>query len=102
MRQHPNRLPNRSNSESDHTPHGLTAGGFKLRKSSRVALTPDPMTQKQQLHTLMASEGFTLHRRSKHLIWRDSAGIQIVTPASPSCHRHLKNIQRDIRRARCA
>ncbi len=58
------------------------------------------MTSSRQLHSLMTSEGFSLHRTGKHLIWRDSAGVQVVTAATASCSRHLQNVRRDIRRAR--
>ena len=55
----------------------------------------------RDLRDLMASEGFRLHRTGKHLVWRDDSGAQVVTAVTPSCHRHLQNIRRDIRRARC-
>ena len=66
-----------------------------------MSITGHYMTADRQLRHLMTAEGFSLHRTGKHLIWRDASGIQVVTAATASCSRHLKNVQRDIRRARC-
>ena len=58
------------------------------------------MTDRKRIESLMASEGFALHRTGKHLIWRDASGVQVVTAATASCSRHFANVRRDIRRAR--
>jgi hypothetical protein len=58
------------------------------------------MTDARRVHDLMISEGFSLHRTGKHLIWRDAAGVQVVTATTASDRRHLANVKRDIRRAR--
>jgi len=48
----------------------------------------------------MKSYGFTLHRQSKHLIWRDANGVQIVTAKTISDKRAIDNIKTTIALAR--
>ena len=48
----------------------------------------------------MKVRGFYLVRQSKHLIWRDEFGNQIVTPSTTGDNRTFKNIDRSIKRVR--
>ncbi len=55
---------------------------------------------KNQLRDLMKINQFTLKRSTgKHLIWKHFGGATVTTAKTPSDHRALKNIERDIRRA---
>ncbi len=55
---------------------------------------------KNQLKDLMKINQFTLKRSTgKHLIWKHFGGATVTTAKTPSDHRALKNIERDIRRA---
>jgi len=42
--------------------------------------------------------GFHLHRRRKHLVWRNADGVQVVCAASPSDHHALANFRARLRR----
>jgi len=53
-----------------------------------------------QLRRLVESHGYTLIRRSKHLVWRHPvSGHQLVTATSVSDRRALSNIKALIARA---
>jgi predicted RNA binding protein YcfA (HicA-like mRNA interferase family) len=55
---------------------------------------------KNQLRDLMKVHQFTLKRsKGKHLIWKHFDGATVTTAKTPSDHRALKNIERDIRHA---
>jgi len=47
---------------------------------------------------LAAAYGFHLHRKRKHLIWRNADGVQVVCAASPSCRHALANFHARLRR----
>jgi len=49
---------------------------------------------------MMKSYGFTLHRQTNHLVWRDEHGVQIVTSKTISDHRAIANVEKTIARAR--
>jgi hypothetical protein len=46
----------------------------------------------------MSRHGFSIHRQSKHLIWRNEAGQTITTSSSPSDSNALRQIERQVRR----
>lgn len=48
---------------------------------------------------LAARYGFSLARRSSHLVFRHPDGMQVVTSASCTDWRRLKNAERDFKRA---
>ena len=52
----------------------------------------------KELKKLMKKNDFVIHRDKKHLIWKHTDGAIIVTPKTPSDHRAIKNIMRDIKR----
>jgi hypothetical protein len=56
------------------------------------------MKTKTEIHYIMKSHNFRLHRVSKHLIWRDDKGNQIVTGSSISDHRAVSNIKKQLQR----
>jgi len=54
---------------------------------------------KDLITPIMKVHQFTLKRsRGKHLIWHHFSGATVTTAKTPSDHRALKNIQRDIRK----
>jgi hypothetical protein len=46
----------------------------------------------------MSRHGFSIHRQSKHLIWRNEAGQTITTSSTPSDGNALRQIERQVRR----
>lgn len=52
----------------------------------------------KELKKLMKNNDFIVHRAKNHIIWRHRSGARVVTPASPSDWRSLKNIKRDIKK----
>ena len=56
------------------------------------------MSRKHQrsLHLLMASHGFHLHRKSKHIIWKNADGLLITTSSTPSDANALRQINRQV------
>jgi hypothetical protein len=54
---------------------------------------------KDLIAPIMRVNQFTLKRSSgKHLVWHHFSGATVTTAKTPSDHRALKNIQRDIKR----
>lgn len=42
--------------------------------------------------------GFHLHRKNRHLVWRNDNGVQVVCAQTPSCHHALANFRSTCRR----
>ena len=52
----------------------------------------------KSISSLMRRKGFVVVRQSKHQIWRDARGNQIVTPVSPSDQRVIKHVESQIKK----
>jgi predicted RNA binding protein YcfA (HicA-like mRNA interferase family) len=52
----------------------------------------------RQREQLMKSYGFTLHRQSSHMIWKDLAGRIVTTSKTPSDINSLRQIERQLKR----
>jgi predicted RNA binding protein YcfA (HicA-like mRNA interferase family) len=54
---------------------------------------------KDLITPIMKVNQFTLKRsKGKHIVWEHFSGATVTTSKTPSDHRALKNIQRDIKR----
>lgn len=53
---------------------------------------------KRALFALTKKHGFSLHRESKHYIFKHSSGKILVAAKTVSDRRALKNVERDIKR----
>ncbi len=54
----------------------------------------------KQIASIAAAYGFRLHRHTKHMIFRNNSGQQVVTSSSTSDHkRFLKNFEAQLRRS---
>jgi predicted RNA binding protein YcfA (HicA-like mRNA interferase family) len=56
------------------------------------------MAVSKELLRTVAKHGFTLVRARKHLIFRHACGAQLVTAASTSDVRSIRNVEGNIRR----
>jgi predicted RNA binding protein YcfA (HicA-like mRNA interferase family) len=56
------------------------------------------MAVSKELLRTVAKHGFTLVRSNKHLIFRHPCGAQLVTAASASDVRSIRNVEGNIRR----
>jgi len=56
------------------------------------------MSPQKELRLIMSRHGFSIHRQSKHLIWRNEAGQTITTSSTPSDGNALRQIERQVRR----
>jgi len=52
----------------------------------------------RQREQLMKSYGYTLHRKSSHMIWKDLDGRIVTTSSSPSDVNALRQIERQLKR----
>lgn len=51
------------------------------------------------LHDVAGRHGFTLARRGKHWVWKNSAGTMVTTPTSPSTRENASILEAKFRRA---
>ena len=49
------------------------------------------MTKRPWIEDDMTALGFSLVRRNKHLVWRNAAGVTVVTSATPGDDRARRN-----------
>lgn len=56
------------------------------------------MSTKRQIAKILENHGYTLKRRTNHLVWVSPRGQVIVTPSTPSDHRTVKNILAIVKR----